>query len=173
MALKIKIFKKKREKGAFFHKKWGQKQDYCYIFYFLLLFLPFSTQVYGFRASHAPALSFPLGCGQQIQFQMLQLPHIYHGTLMGPYSTFKNNWHNQITSKLCQFLSNYHNFFAISKIFTSTTFYVKTYFEKSEEENEKMKMKIFNFFIIYVVWIKVVSVDSSNFDHDKYTNYFR
>ena len=66
-----------------------------------------------------------------------------------------------------------HNLFGISKILMSTTFFVKTYFEKSEEENEKMKMEIFNFFIIYVVWIKVVSVDSSNFDHSKYTNYFR
>ena len=61
----------------------------------------------------------------------------------------------------------------------STTFSAKTYFEKSEEENEKMKMKIFNFFIIYVVWIKVVpAVNSPNLDHYKYTddcqhNYFR
>ena len=54
----------------------------------------------------------------------------------------------------------------------STIFYMNNYFEKREEENEKMKMKIFNFFIIYAVWVKLVSVDSSNIDHYKYANDF-
>ena len=47
---------------------------------------------------------------------------------------------------------------------------METYFEKGEEENEKMKMKFLSFFIIYVVRVKVVSVDSSIFDHYKYAN---
>ena len=37
-----------------------------------------------------------------------------------------------------------------------------TYFEKGEEENEKIKMKFLIFFIIYVVRVKVVSLTITN-----------
>ena len=54
----------------------------------------------------------------------------------------------------------------------STIFSIILFFQESEEEKGKMKMKKVNFFIIEVKWTKVISLDSPILEEVEYANGF-